>query len=77
MDGGIYTGQSVLKAVALGAKGVLIGRAFVYGVGALGEAGVTQCLEILKKELDLTMALCGRTDITKVDRGILLGADWK
>src|SRR5258706_3849897 len=77
MDGGIYTGQSLLKAVALGAKGVLIGRAFVYGVGALGEAGVTQCLEILRKELDLSMALCGHTDIRKVGRDILIGPDWK
>jgi L-lactate dehydrogenase (cytochrome) len=77
MDGGIYTGQSLLKAVALGAKGVLIGRAFVYGVGALGEAGVTQCLEILRKELDLSMALCGRTDIRDVGRDILIGPDWK
>ena len=77
MDGGIYTGQSLLKAVALGAKGVLIGRAFVYGVGALGEAGVTQCLEILRKELDLSMALCGHTDIRKVGRELLIGPDWK
>jgi L-lactate dehydrogenase (cytochrome) len=77
MDGGIYTGQSLLKAVALGARGVLIGRAFVYGVGALGEAGVTQCLEILRKELDLSMALCGHTDIRKVGRDILIGPDWK
>jgi L-lactate dehydrogenase (cytochrome) len=77
MDGGVYTGQSLLKAVALGAKGVLIGRAFVYGVGASGEAGVTQCLEILRKELDLSMALCGRTDIRKVGRDILIGPDWK
>ena len=77
MDGGVYTGQSLLKAVALGAKGVLIGRAFVYGVGALGEAGVTQCLEILRKELDLSMALCGHTDIRKVGRELLIGPDWK
>ena len=77
MDGGVYTGQSLLKAVALGAKGVLIGRAFVYGVGALGEAGVTQCLEILRKELDLSMALCGHTDIRKVGRDMLIGPDWK
>jgi len=77
MDGGIYTGQSLLKAVALGAKGVLIGRAFVYGVGSLGEAGVTQCLEILRKELDLSMALCGHTDIRKVGRELLIGPDWK
>ena len=72
MDGGVYTGQDALKAIALGAKGVMIGRAFVYGLGAGGEAGVTKTLEILRKELDLTMAFCGRTDIREVDRGILL-----
>jgi len=72
MDGGVRTGQDVLKAIALGAKAVLIGRPFVYGLGAFGEKGVTQCLEILRKELDLTMALCGRTDVREVDRGILL-----
>jgi len=72
VDGGIYTGQDVFKAVALGARGTLIGRAFLYGLGAQGEAGVTQCLEILRKELDLTMAFCGFTDINKVDRGVLL-----
>jgi L-lactate dehydrogenase (cytochrome) len=62
----------VLKARALGARGVLIGRAFLYGLGALGEAGVAKCLEIIARELDLTMAFCGRTDIEKVDRGVLL-----
>jgi len=72
VDGGIYTGQDLLKAIALGAKGALIGRAFVYGVGAYGEAGVAKALEILKKELDLTMAFCGKTDIRDVDRSILL-----
>jgi L-lactate dehydrogenase (cytochrome) len=72
MDGGIRSGQDVLKAVALGARGVLIGRAFLYGLGAMGEAGVTKCLEIIHKELDITMAFCGRTRITEVDRGILL-----
>jgi isopentenyl diphosphate isomerase/L-lactate dehydrogenase-like FMN-dependent dehydrogenase len=72
MDGGVYTGQDALKAIALGAKGVMIGRAFVYGLGAGGEAGVTKALEILRKELDLTMAFCGRTNIRDVDRGILL-----
>jgi L-lactate dehydrogenase (cytochrome) len=72
MDSGIRSGQDVLKAVALGAKGCMIGRAFVYGVGAMGEAGVTKALEIIHKELDLSMAFCGRTEITKVDRGILL-----
>lgn len=72
MDGGIRSGQDVLKAVALGAKGTMIGRAFLYGLGAMGEAGVTQCLEIIAKELDVTMAFCGHTDIRKVDKGILL-----
>ena len=68
----IRSGQDVLKAVALGAKGTLIGRAFLYGLGAMGEAGVTKCLEILATELDLTMAFCGRTDIKTVERSILL-----
>jgi len=72
MDGGIRSGQDVLKALALGAKGTLIGRAFLYGLGALGEAGVTRCLEIIRNELDLTMAFCGRTQIGQVDRSILL-----
>ncbi len=72
MDGGIRSGQDVLKAVALGAKGTLIGRAFLYGLGALGEAGVTAALEIIAKELDVTMAFCGHTDIRNVDRGTLL-----
>jgi L-lactate dehydrogenase (cytochrome) len=72
MDGGIRTGQHVLKAVALGAKGTYIGRAFLYGLGAMGEAGVTKALEIIHKELDLSMAFCGRTNINTVDKGILL-----
>jgi len=72
MDGGIRSGQDVLKAVALGAKGVYIGRPFVYGLGALGEAGVTKALEIIHKELDTTMALCGKTRIEQVDKSILL-----
>ena len=74
MDGGIRSGQDVLKAVALGAKGTLIGRSFLYGLGAMGEAGVTKVLEIIAKELDITMAFCGHTDIRTVDRGILLPA---
>jgi L-lactate dehydrogenase (cytochrome) len=72
MDGGIRSGQDVLKALALGARGVLIGRAFLYGLGAMGEAGVTQALQIIAKELDLTMAFCGRTRVADVDRGILI-----
>jgi L-lactate dehydrogenase (cytochrome) len=72
MDGGIRSGQDVLKAWALGARGTLIGRAFLYGLGALGEAGVALCLETIRNELDLTMAFCGRTDIGQVDRDVLL-----
>jgi L-lactate dehydrogenase (cytochrome) len=71
MDGGIRSGQDVLKAIALGARGTLIGRAFLYGLGALGEAGVTRCLQIIHNELDLTMAFCGRTDIRDINRSIL------
>ena len=72
MDSGIRSGQDVLKACALGARGTLIGRAFLYGLGAMGEAGVTRCLEIIRHELDITMAFCGRTDIGQVGRDILL-----
>jgi L-lactate dehydrogenase (cytochrome) len=72
MDGGIRSGQDVLKAWALGARGTLIGRPFLYGLGALGEVGVTRCLEIIARELDLTMAFCGHTRIGDVGRDILL-----
>ena len=72
MDGGIRSGQDVLKAWALGARGTMVGRAMVYGLGAMGEAGVTKALQILHKELDITMAFCGRTNIQQVDRSILL-----
>jgi L-lactate dehydrogenase (cytochrome) len=72
MDGGIRSGQDVLKAWALGARGTMIGRAMVYGLGAMGEAGVTKALQIIHKELDVTMAFCGHTDIRSVDRSILL-----
>ena len=72
MDGGIRSGQDVLKAVALGARGTMIGRSFLYGLGAMGEAGVTKALEIIAKELDVTMAFCGHTNIHTVDRKILL-----
>ncbi len=72
MDGGIRSGQDVLKARALGAQGTLIGRAWLHGLGAAGQAGVTKALEIIHKELDLTMAFCGKTDINAVDQGILL-----
>jgi len=72
MDGGIRSGQDVLKARALGARGTYIGRAFLYGLGAMGEEGVTKALEIIHKELDLTMAFSGHTNIETVDKGILL-----
>ena len=81
LDSGIRSGQDVLKAVAMGAKGTYIGRAFTYGLGAMGEAGVTKALEIIHKELDMTMALCGHRDITEVSPDILLlpedfAGDW-
>ena len=72
MDGGIRSGQDVLKARALGARGVYIGRSMLYGLGAMGEAGVTRALQIIHRELDLTMAFCGHTDIEKVDARVLL-----
>jgi L-lactate dehydrogenase (cytochrome) len=72
LDSGIRSGQDVIKALALGAKGTYIGRAFLYGLGAMGEAGVTACLNIIRKELDTTMALCGLTDVKQVDRNILV-----
>ena len=76
MDGGIRSGQHVLKAIALGAKGTYIGRAFLYGLGAMGEEGVLHALRIIHKELDLSMAFCGRTDIASVDRGILMAGTY-
>ncbi|MCP5287035.1 MAG: alpha-hydroxy-acid oxidizing protein [Burkholderiaceae bacterium] len=72
MDGGVRSGQDVLKAIALGAKGTYIGRAFLYGLGAMGGEGVSKVLQIIHKELDLTMAFCGHTKIGTVDRSILL-----
>jgi len=71
MDSGIRSGQDVLRAIALGAQGTLIGRAFLYGLGANGQAGVTQALEIIHKELDLTMGLCGQSKLRNVDKSIL------
>ncbi len=72
-DGGIRSGQDVLRALALGARGTLIGRAFAYGLGAMGEAGVAKALEILQKELDVTMALCGLRDVKDASPAILRG----
>ena len=72
MDGGIRTGQDVLKAMALGASGTYIGRAFLYALGAMGEKGVTRALEVMHKELDTSMALCGHRNINDVTRDILL-----
>ena len=68
MDGGVRSGQDVLRAVALGATGVHVGRPYLYGLGAGGEAGVGRALEIMRKELDVTMALCGERDIRAVGR---------
>jgi L-lactate dehydrogenase (cytochrome) len=72
MDGGIRSGQDVLKAVSLGAKGTYIGRAFLYGLGAMGQEGVTKALQIIHKELDLTMAFCGLRDVKALSRDILI-----
>ena len=71
LDSGIRSGQDVLKAIALGAKGCLIGRAFIYGLGAYGKQGVYKVLDIIKKELDLSMAFCGKVNIQDVDKNIL------
>ncbi|MEC7764535.1 MAG: alpha-hydroxy acid oxidase [Pseudomonadota bacterium] len=81
LDSGIRSGQDVLKVRAMGAKGTYIGRAFVYGLGAMGEAGVTRALEVIHKELDTSMAFCGHRDINQVDRDILriprdFSGDW-
>ena len=72
MDGGIRSGQDVLKAIALGARGTMVGRAFLYSLGAMGEAGVYRCLQLMANEMDVSMGFCGRTDINEVDRSILL-----
>lgn len=71
MDGGIRSGQDVLRAVSLGAKGVYIGRPFLYGLGAMGEKGVTLALEIIRNEMDITMAFCGERDIQAMNRSHL------
>jgi L-lactate dehydrogenase (cytochrome)/glycolate oxidase len=72
MDSGIRSGQDVLKAWALGARGTMVGRAMAYGLGAMGEAGVSKALQILHKELDVTMAFCGHTQLRSVNRSILV-----
>ncbi len=72
MDGGIRTGQDILKALAMGAKGTMIGRSYIYGLGAMGQAGVTRALEVMQKELDITMALCGERDVRALGRHNLL-----
>lgn len=76
LDSGIRSGQDVIKALALGAKGTLIGRSYIYGLGAMGEAGVTKSLEIIANELDLTMAFCGLRDVQQVNSNILLNGSY-
>ncbi len=75
LDGGIRSGQDVFKALALGARGTLIGRAFLYGLGAAGEAGVSKCLDLIRNELDITMAFCGLNDVRRADRSVLVNQD--
>ena len=72
LDSGIRSGQDVLKAMAMGAKGTYIGRAYIYGLGAMGQAGVTSALEVIHSELDTTMALCGETHVDNLGRHNLL-----
>ena len=77
LDSGIRSGQDVLKALALGAKGTFIGRAYIYGLGAMGQAGVTTALDVIRKELDVTMALCGERDVRNIGRdNVLLPRGW-
>ncbi len=71
MDGGIRSGQDLLKALAMGAHGTMVGRAFLFGLGAMGEAGVTKMLEIIRSELDVSMALAGVSDVRKLNRSML------
>ncbi len=75
LDGGVRSGQDIVKALALGARATLIGRPFLYGLGALGEAGVKRCLDILRSELDLTLALCGHSDVRAVGPHVLVRRD--
>ena len=72
LDSGIRSGQDVLKAMAMGASGTYIGRAYIYGLGAMGQKGVTTALEVIHKELDLTMALCGETSVGALGKHNLL-----
>ena len=72
LDSGIRSGQDILKALALGANGTMIGRAFIYGLGAMGQAGVTTALDLLRRELDTTMALCGEKSVANLGRHNLL-----
>jgi L-lactate dehydrogenase (cytochrome) len=72
-DGGIMSGQDILKALAHGARGCLIGKAFLYALAAGGQRGVSLALWILRRELEVTMALTGATDVQKVDGGLLWG----
>jgi L-lactate dehydrogenase (cytochrome) len=72
MDSGIRSGQDVLKALSLGAKGTFIGRSYIYGLGAMGQLGVTKALEVIQKELDISMALCGKTSVADISRDILM-----
>ena len=78
LDGGIRSGQDVLKAVAMGAKGTYIGRSFVYGLGAMGEKGVQTALEVIHKELDVSMALCGEKNVAALGpHNLLIPADFE
>ncbi|WP_374436381.1 L-lactate dehydrogenase [Tabrizicola sp.] len=78
LDSGIRSGQDVLKALSLGAKGTMIGRAYIHGLGAMGEAGVTKALEVIKKEMDITMALCGERDVKNMGRhNVLVPEDFE
>lgn len=72
LDSGIRSGQDILKAMAMGAKGTMIGRSYIYGLGAMGEAGVTKALELMQKEMDISMGLCGKSDINTVGKDILM-----
>jgi L-lactate dehydrogenase (cytochrome) len=82
LDSGIRSGQDILKALAMGAKGTMIGRAYIHGLGAMGEAGVTAALDVLRKELDTTLALCGARDVADLGAHNLLvprdfEGDWR